>query len=820
MPTFTELLNLSVRASWLVLAVIGLRLVLKKAPKSFHCALWALVAIRLLCPFSIESELSLLPSREIVPESYLVQEPGDLNFTEPVKLQIITNPAYDTAVSIDTEATVDRIQTWDLLASVLWLGGVGAMAIYAACSYLSLRLRVRMAGWLRENIYECDEIASPFILGLLRPRIYLPSGLDEITKSHVLAHENAHLKRLDHLWKPLGFALLTIHWFNPILWLAYVLLCRDIELACDEKVIRRLDKPGIRAYSEALVHCSVSHRSIAMCPLAFGEVGVKGRIRTMLHYKKPAFWMLVLAALCTAILTVCLLTDPETPQSLSSPTEPTKPDITQTAIVPGAYVLNHRDPGAPYLLLYEDDRFTFFLPPEGTVSGNWQVAPDGAVTLRADAEGLWRFYPDYHGQLRFDSAGSDPVTVQKAGAELYLVDGSAFNLISSSGGEYAMSLYDLAPGQTAKSTQTVTLEEGGTVSYVANYVSSLATLEIFLEDTAGNRTFFQTAEGGYREGNFTNLPAGTYHICVTNTGSCRVDGGQIGYAPSDHSCEINYYVPTQESNKTFTTPLDQAIRNAICDYYRSDAAPDLICVSAYKTMDQTELCIDGDPAPGMITTVYLMARYQEYSVSQGKLVLQYDRCVPTILTFEGDSPNYRLTEYWMPRSGTHYEEDIASRFTWKARDHLTWAGDSTRNNLARKCETYAQMRLDAGDLANLSAPVQNAVDVRTVYTLEADGLHGPRFQLEPDGTFFFSENPLISYMGYGSYTMTGDQIVMATEDGNFTWVFRITDGILLYDAKQSSPVRWYPDLKNAQILPDGARFIGSTTYGTESESRP
>ena len=315
MPSFMEILNLSLRASWLVLAVIAIRLLLKKAPKAFHCGLWALVAIRLLCPISIESELSLLPSREIVPGSYLVLEPGDAQFDDPVKLDIITNPVYDTPVSIDTDTTVDRVQSWDLYATILWLTGTGAMAIYAAYSYLSLRLRVRMAGWVHGRVWECDEIDSPFILGLLRPRIYLPAGLDEHTRSQVLAHENAHLKRLDHLWKPLGFVLLSIHWFNPLLWLAYVLLCRDIELACDEKVIRKLDKPGIRAYSEALVQCTVPHRSIALCPLAFGEVGVKGRIRTMLHYKKPAFWILVLALTCAIVLTACFLTDPVTPQT-------------------------------------------------------------------------------------------------------------------------------------------------------------------------------------------------------------------------------------------------------------------------------------------------------------------------------------------------------------------------------------------------------------------------------------------------------------------------------------------------------------------------
>ncbi len=315
MPSFTQVLNLSICASWLVLAVAAVRLILKKAPKALHCALWALVAIRLLLPVSIESDMSLVPSREVIPERYLTMEP--VRQQTPAKLEIVTNPVYMAEVEIDTETTVDRVQNWDLYATLVWFTGMGAMAIYACFSYLSVRLRVRMAAWREGNVWECDEIDSPFILGLLRPRIYLPSTLDEPTRSHVLAHERSHLKRLDHIWKPLGFLLLTIHWFNPVMWLGYILLCRDIELACDERVIRNLDRPEIRAYSEALIACSVSHKMIAACPLAFGEVGVKGRIRTMLNYKKPGFWIILIALIVSVLVAVCFLTDPaESPVTL------------------------------------------------------------------------------------------------------------------------------------------------------------------------------------------------------------------------------------------------------------------------------------------------------------------------------------------------------------------------------------------------------------------------------------------------------------------------------------------------------------------------
>ncbi len=316
MISFTHVFNLSVSASWLVLAVVGIRFLLKKAPKAFHCALWALVAVRLLCPISLESPMSLVPSREVIPERYLQMEATAQN--APVRLDIITNPVYDTPATVDTGKTVNQVQNLDIFATIIWFAGMGAMALYALYSYLSIRLRVRMAGWVSGNIWSCDNLDSPFILGLFRPRIYLSSALDASTRSHVLAHERSHLKRLDHLWKPLGFALLTVHWFNPVMWLAYILLCRDIELACDEKVIRTLDKQAIRAYSEALVACSVSHRMIAVCPLAFGELSVKGRIRSMLSYRKPGFWLMAAALIALIAAAACFLTDPtEIPPDLS-----------------------------------------------------------------------------------------------------------------------------------------------------------------------------------------------------------------------------------------------------------------------------------------------------------------------------------------------------------------------------------------------------------------------------------------------------------------------------------------------------------------------
>ena len=307
--SFLKLLNTSISASWLILVVIGLRLVLKKAPKSIHCLLWALVAVRLLMPFSIESDLSLVPSAQTVPEMYLTLE-GETRQYGTV-LEAVGNSLYSpNAAPQPTGASVDRVQVQDLLLTLGWAVGVGILALYALVSYLRLRHKVAPAVKLRGNIWVCDYIDTPFILGLFRPRIYIPSNLAGEELVHVLNHERAHLKRRDHWWKPLGFLLLTVYWFNPLIWVAYILLCRDIEMACDEKVIRDLGVEEKKAYSAALLNCSVKRHMIAACPLAFGEVGVKTRVKSVLNYKKPAFWVIVIALVLSAVVAVCFLTDP------------------------------------------------------------------------------------------------------------------------------------------------------------------------------------------------------------------------------------------------------------------------------------------------------------------------------------------------------------------------------------------------------------------------------------------------------------------------------------------------------------------------------
>ena len=309
---FLKLLNLSISASWLVLVVLVLRLVLKRAPKWVDVLLWGMVALRLMLPFSIESALSLIPSAETVSPEVVQFDPAPTITSGVTIIDNAVNPSLSESFAAAPLASVNPLYVWTYLAGWVWLIGLAAMLAYALVSYLRLRRRVSASIPLRENIYVCDEVPSPFILGIVRPRIYLPSALDEAQRGSVLSHERAHLARRDHWWKPLGFALLAVYWFNPLLWLAYTLLCRDIELACDERVLRGMDAGQVKDYSSALLACSVPRRMLAACPLAFGEVGVGARVKNALRYKKPAFWVVAASVAVCVVVAVCFLTNPPT----------------------------------------------------------------------------------------------------------------------------------------------------------------------------------------------------------------------------------------------------------------------------------------------------------------------------------------------------------------------------------------------------------------------------------------------------------------------------------------------------------------------------
>ena len=310
---YLKIVNMSISASWLLLAVLLLRLILKRAPKWVSVLLWGVVALRLICPFSFESVLSLIPSAETISPDIMMDWTPEIS-TGIHSIDTVVNPFITQTFAPDPMTSANPLQILIPVLGNLWISGIMIMLIYAAVSYALLRRKVATAVLFKNNIFQSEYVDSPFVLGIFRPRIYLPFQMDAGNMVHVITHEQAHIRRKDHWWKPLGFMLLAIYWFNPLMWLGYILLCRDIELACDEKVIREMDNENRANYTAALVACSIHRRRIAACPLAFGEVGVKERVKSVMNYKKPAFWVIVAAIVACAAVAVCFLTNPKTNQ--------------------------------------------------------------------------------------------------------------------------------------------------------------------------------------------------------------------------------------------------------------------------------------------------------------------------------------------------------------------------------------------------------------------------------------------------------------------------------------------------------------------------
>lgn len=312
---FLSFVNRSITAGWLILPVLCLRWCLRNfRSKDLICILWGLVGLRLALPFSLPTPFSLIPSAQTIPTDIMYTASPAID-TGLSTLNQAVNPMLSASFSPDPAASANPLQIWLALAALIWVIGIALFALYALISLLRLRHRLAEAVPVGENVWVCDHIASPFLLGLTHPRIYLPSSLDAQTAASVIAHEHAHLMRRDPIWKAVGFVLLALYWFHPLIWVAYVLFCRDMELACDARATRDFSPAERKTYAEALLACSLPHAGRSFCPLAFGEIGVKSRIRALLQGKKPSHLLVVVTISIIAILAVCFLTDPAQPKS-------------------------------------------------------------------------------------------------------------------------------------------------------------------------------------------------------------------------------------------------------------------------------------------------------------------------------------------------------------------------------------------------------------------------------------------------------------------------------------------------------------------------
>ncbi len=383
---FVEILNMGLTATWVVLAVLAVRALCHKAPKTLTVCLWALVGLRLVSPFIPESMLSLIPSGKIVsPEILLAERPSIhtgvtmLNSTVNPYLSEHLAPEYSVSSGWAPGVSANPMQILAFVASLVWIAGMVIMFAYSLSSYLWLRHKVKVSLCYRDNIYFCDSIATPFVFGIVKPRIYLPSGMEEAQTECVIAHEMSHLKRKDHWWKTIAFFLLSVYWFHPLLWISYLLFSRDIERACDERVVREMEPDSRKNYAEALVSCSLQKRRMLACPLAFGEVGVKNRVKSVLNYKKPAFWIVAVTVVAGAAIAVCFLTNP-----LSESKEPDK-NADPLVIIGGAdgpttVLVGALNDGADFLLDSDGNVIGGFLNPrygteeEGLYVFIWQLA--------------------------------------------------------------------------------------------------------------------------------------------------------------------------------------------------------------------------------------------------------------------------------------------------------------------------------------------------------------------------------------------------------------------------------------------------------------
>ena len=449
---FLELIKLSLIGSLFAGAVMLVRLIFPKTPRRIFCLLWGVVALRLICPLSIESSLSLVPDR--IASGQIIASVGN-EYIGDVDIIRENDAAYDSAVeagrqpvysedgyyvvtekdSLEIPKTVG--ETLYPVLSWIWAVGTVSMLIYTVVSFLVLRRKMAEATRLRDNIWQCERVDSPFVLGFIKPRIYLPYAITDSDMANVIAHEQAHIHRRDHWWKPIGFILLSLHWFNPVLWLAYVMLCRDIEAACDEKVIKHMEKDEMRAYSTALLNCSVNRRRIAACPLAFGEVGVKERVKTVMNYKKPAFWIVIAAVALCIVVAVCFLTDPKE----------AKPDVSLLEF-----------PGLKWGMTPEEVKAALDISEDMILeeariasNGEFRLTVSGSKYFGADAEAImFRFYEYGEKTVLWNvnvhyAAGTDMTVVRDNLIEIY-----------GPGTDYGFTNYELhrSPGETDYTVQS------------------------------------------------------------------------------------------------------------------------------------------------------------------------------------------------------------------------------------------------------------------------------------------------------------------------------------------------------------------------------
>ncbi|WP_304965171.1 M56 family metallopeptidase [uncultured Oscillibacter sp.] len=671
---FLNILNMSIAASWLILAVVLLRFVLKKAPKWIAVLLWGIVALRLAVPCSFKSALSLIPSAETFNAHNIQYETPAISSGIPAVNNAV-NPVLGETFAPNSVGSINPLYIWTLVVSAIWLVGIAAMLLYAVISYVRVRQSVAERVPYEGNIFLCDYVKSPFILGLVRPKIYLPSSMDEAAMGPVIAHEKAHLARRDHWWKPLGFLILTVHWFNPLCWVTYVLLCRDIELACDEKVIRQMDLDEKKQYSIALLECSTGRRLVTICPLAFGAAGIKARVKNVLNYKKPAFGVVAAAVVACTVVTVIFATNPVKKQ----------PPMNDLQLI-SADVMNLRsDPPILYSMnTSELDELSSRLKDinmTGVDDDLMGMTPYYSITITDQkVEGF--------SVSGFDTDGNHVGILYQG--HYYRVQDDDFSRY----------LQNICAGyQRADALPRLTLDDVVTLSKKGNTLS-WSDFERYQGWDVGSGLYimryeidelFDVLVGGVPD----ETPWYIY-LRVNNEADDRIDirTEDVSTFVEAHRNDVPKVIepkpdgggePAPEEPDFSTLSEEQAaIRQAILEHNRSaDLTGVVPCVSFAEL---ASFVVDGSDFAEYIH--YGWALYEEYRVTDSGLETVTGSHAPVAITFREDpSGALTLEEYWQPRDGSYYAQDIREKFPV----HIVEDGmDSQKFILQKTQECYAQ----------------------------------------------------------------------------------------------------------------------------------
>ena len=725
---FLKLLNMSISASWLVLAVILLRFLLKKAPKWVNVALWGLVALRLVCPFSLESALSLIPSAQTIPAGIMLETSPAID-SGISSINSVVNPIIEESFTPSQFASANPLQIHMFIWAVLWLLGMAVMLLYAAVSYWALHRRLTTAVRLRDNIWQSEAVVSPFVLGIFAPKIYLPFRMDPRDMTHVIAHEQAHIRRRDHWWKPLGFLLLTLHWFNPLIWVAYILLCRDIELACDEKVIRDLDRDQRADYSQALLSCSVHRGLIAACPLAFGEVGVRTRVKNVLHYKKPAFWIILAGVLALAVTAVCFMTDP-----LSD--DPVLENVTGQK----GYQITAQETEDLDIMFYKN-----WLPEDIFSEEGHTFAENEIIVYET---GTTRMYLRHAG---FD----DP-------AREYLIFTFDFSYDIPSSGTLLLP-YQVDPESGATSGPSVSHEimDAETLHLDAAYLRGQGPGEAVCVNI---KTEIYEAANSFLQLHFSGLNLLSY---VSDNGAADA---------VDRLYRVTEVVYQHPALSLTVSPDTAPYYSFSADFTLQSMAQDADSWMKYGTME-----------PLTLSAGNFDWHFETYENADGW---------PTGLSARQLRQENANAWYW-------YDPNTV----WDTTYYLLQQKNGDVYLVQARGETGVIQRIFALTASGPGAAQAEVTLSNTYFCGTPDSIYYSSLTLYQDGTFHLIESLASSNYCHGTYALTGDELVMKTDDGKYTYYFTASGGSLIYDAARSAPISVLREgEKKLQPLPDGSVF--------------